>query len=149
VPAGRVVHAPDWLDWQRLLRRNAIGNLTAMVDTARLGRLVQPDRPGAEDWALWLDVLRRTQAAGRATAVPYPAPHLTPYLAPCPAPHLAPGRGLDEVLAVYRAGGGHSARRVRAARAVWSVLRDQGLTVPRALPYWLSNLARGLADQRI
>jgi glycosyltransferase involved in cell wall biosynthesis len=123
---GRLVAAPPELTWRRLLGRNLIGNLTAMVDRQRVALAPQPDRPGAEDWALWLDVARRAEAAG-----------IDP-----------PARGIGQALAIYRAGAGHSRRRLRAARAVWRVLRDQGLAAPSAGAYLASNLVRGLIAQR-
>ena len=35
-----------------------IGNLTAVVDLERTGPVTMPDVPGAEDYALWLSILR-------------------------------------------------------------------------------------------
>src|SRR5699024_1671299 len=53
-PEGRVVNVPPRLTRADLLRRNVIGNLTAVVDTQRTGPVSMPDIQGAEDWALWL-----------------------------------------------------------------------------------------------
>jgi glycosyltransferase involved in cell wall biosynthesis len=99
VARGRVVHVPTVVTRTRLLRSNVIGALTALFDRERSGLVAVPGIDGAEDWALWLRVLR-----GGEVAI-----------------------GIDEPLALYRAAqrGSHSAHRWRAVRAVWRVLRRQ------------------------
>ncbi len=99
VPEGRVVHVPERASHAALLRRNLIGNLTAVVDRDVTGDISMPDLPGAEDWALWLRIVREH----------------------------GPAAGIDEPLALYRAAqtGSHSSDRWRAIRAVWAVLRRQ------------------------
>lgn len=123
-PQGRVVHVPTRVTHADLLRRNLVGCLTALVDLERTGPVAMPDIPGAEDWALWLRILR---AGGRAA-------------------------GLDEPLALYRTAqpGSHSARRLRAVRAVWQVLRrEEGLAIPRAAAHLLTDAAAALRKDRI
>lgn len=124
VPEGRVVHVPTRLTRADLLRRNVIGNLTAVVDLHRTGPVSMPDIQGAEDWALWLRIL----GAG-GTAV-----------------------GIDEPLALYRAAqpGSHSADRRRAVRAVWQVLRQQEkLAVPSAAVHLVTGALAALRKNRI
>lgn len=124
VPEGRVVHVPTRLTRAALLRRNVIGNLTAVVDTRRTGPVSMPDIPGAEDWALWLGILR---AGGTAV-------------------------GINEPLALYRAAqpGSHSADRRRAVRAVWQVLRQQErLAVPSAAVHLATGALAALRKNRI
>lgn len=123
-PEGRVVRVPRRLTHAALLRRNVIGNLTAVVDLDRTGPVEMPDVPGAEDWALWLRIVREH---GEAAAI-------------------------DEPLALYRASqpGSHSADRMRAVRAVWRVLRDQeGLGPVRAALCVVSSAAAALRKNRI
>jgi len=99
LPQGRVVRVPEQVDHRELLRRNVIGCLTAMYDRRRTGEVGMPDLAGAEDWALWLQITRE----------------------------YGPAVGLKQPLALYRSAqtGSHSASRIRAARAVWRVLRQQ------------------------
>ncbi|PZR54337.1 glycosyltransferase family 2 protein [Xylanimonas oleitrophica] len=118
-PAGRVVRVPTTLTRAELLRRNAVGCLTAMYDRDRTGEVRMPDIPGAEDWALWLRILR-----GGGTAV-----------------------GIDEPLALYRTAqpGSHSAQRWRAVQAVWRVLREEeGLSVPAAAVHLVTDAIAAL-----
>lgn len=124
VPEGRVVHVPTRLSHAALLRRNVIGNLTAVVDTHLTGPVSMPDVPGAEDWALWLRIVRESGAAV----------------------------GIDEPLALYRASqpGSHSADRWRAVRAVWHVLRCQEkLSGPSAAVHLLTGVVAALRKNQI
>jgi glycosyltransferase involved in cell wall biosynthesis len=123
-PQGRVVHVPPVLGYRALARHNQIGCLTAMVDRRQSGPVRLPDIPGAEDFGLWLALLRGGRLA----------------------------RGLDEPLAVYRASGTGtmSARRVAMARAVWRLLRvEEGFGPARAAFNLAGCLAGGLAKSRI
>jgi teichuronic acid biosynthesis glycosyltransferase TuaG len=111
--AARVCHADA-------LAGNPIGCLTAVWDSARLGRAEMPLLPLHEDYAFWLGLLRTG-----ACAV-----------------------GLPQVLARYRvADGTLSARKWQAARATWGILRaEPGLSLPQAATgfarYALKALAR-------
>jgi hypothetical protein len=116
---GRVVRVPTELTYAQLLHSNVIGCLTAVVDLELAGPVRMPDLPGAEDWALWLRILRD---GGRAA-------------------------GIGEPLALYRAAqaGSHSASRWNAVRAVWSVLRaEEGIPVLRAARYLISDAVAAL-----
>jgi hypothetical protein len=46
------------VDYRRLLKSNCIGNLTAVYDTEKTGKIFF-EHPGHEDYALWLDILHR------------------------------------------------------------------------------------------
>ena len=123
-PGERVVHVPTELTYRQLLRSNEIGCLTALVDVRQTGPVAMPDVPGAEDWALWLHVLRRGGTAA----------------------------GIDEPLALYRASrpGSHSAQRWSAVRAVWHVLRhEEGLSAPRAALHVVTDAAAALRKSRV
>ncbi|ACZ31599.1 glycosyl transferase family 2 [Xylanimonas cellulosilytica DSM 15894] len=123
-PADRVVHVPTLLTHGALLHRNVVGCLTAMIDTEQTGPVSMPGIPGAEDWALWLRVLREGGTAA----------------------------GIDEPLALYRTAqpGSHSARRWRAVLAVWRVLRsEEGLSVPRAAFHVVTDAIAALRKQQI
>lgn len=124
VPEGRVVEVPERAAHGALLRRNLIGNLTAVVDRRVTGDISMPDLPGAEDWALWLRIVREH----------------------------GPAAGIDEPLALYRASqaGSHSSDRWRAIRAVWTVLRRQErLSPPVAAFHLAAGIVAALRKSRI
>lgn len=121
---GRVVKVPQRLTYARLLRHNYVGNLTALVDLERTGPVAMPDIQGAEDWALWLNIVREHGS----------------------------GAGIREPLALYRAAQAHShsANRGRAIRAVWTVLRQrEHLAPPTALFHLMTNVFLALKKSRI
>lgn len=105
---GRVVRAPRRLEYRHMLRQDYIGFLTAVYDTRTLGKRTLPDIERRQDYALMLAILRDG--------------------------HIA--RGLDEPLALYRAGrrGSLSANKLVAARYNWHIYRHvEALPLPRAL----------------
>lgn len=107
VPTKRVVRAPLRLDYRRMLRQDYIGFLTAMYDTQLLGKRYFPELTRRQDYAMLLEVLRDGHEA----------------------------RGLEEPLALYRAGrsGSLSANKFRVARYNWHIYRHvEKLPLPRA-----------------
>lgn len=101
---------------------NPIGCLTGVWDTATFGRARMPDLPMHEDYAFWLALLRTGACA----------------------------TGLPDVLADYRvAAGSHSGQKLRAAQAVWRILRaEPGLDWPRAAAGF-ARYALGAVARRI
>lgn len=57
------VFSPSRVDLGTMKKNNYIGCLTAMYDARALGKAFMPDRRKRQDWALWLDLLRRTDHA--------------------------------------------------------------------------------------
>lgn len=55
--------AEDNINFKRLLYNCPIPMLTAMYDTQRIGRVMIPDVDMREDYAMWLDVLRKIPLA--------------------------------------------------------------------------------------
>jgi len=120
----RVIHAPARVTYAELLRHNVIGCLTAVIDTRKTGPVSMPDLPGAEDWGLWLRILRE---GGQAV-------------------------GITEPLALYRTAqqGSHSAGRWRAVRAVWRVLRaEERLSLPSAVLHLVTDAVSALRKSRV
>ena len=118
--AGRplgVVGAPARVTRAGLLRRNVIGCLTAVYDTALLGKVEMPTIRRRQDYALWLRLLERVEAA----------------------------HGLPEVLADYRvAAASLSGNKLVAARDTWALYRGElGLSAPRAAWYFAQYAAHG------
>ena len=95
------VRAPARVDHATLLKRNVMGCLTVIYDSAITGKVPMPDLRRQHDYALWLDLVRR----------------------------FGPAAGLDRDLAIYRIGRASlSANKAGAARDVWRVYRGcQGL----------------------
>lgn len=121
---GRVVQVPRRLTHSALLRHNHVGNLTALVNLSRTGPVAMPDIEGAEDWGLWLSIVREH----------------------------GPAAGINEPLALYRAAQAesHSANHGRAIRAVWTVLRQQErLSIPTAAVHLVMNIIAALRKSRI
>jgi len=120
-PLG-IVRPPVRVDRPELLKGNVIGCLTAVYDSAMVGRLEMPPIRRRQDYGLWLEILER---------VPY-------------------AHALPEVLADYRVHSGSlSADKLGAVRATWALYREvEGLSRSRAGWYLAHNLARGLAKRR-
>jgi teichuronic acid biosynthesis glycosyltransferase TuaG len=116
------VDPPAELGYRDLLRSNHIGHLTGLYDR-RIG-----DAPflkiGHEDYAFWLDRLRR---AGRAVRADH-----------------------DEPLAYYLVRAGSlSSNKLRAARWQWRIYRDvERLSVPRAAVYMISYVVQALVKRK-
>ncbi len=120
-PLG-IVRPPARVDRAELLKGNVIGCLTAVYDTAAVGRLEMPPIRRRQDFGLWLEILSRV-------------------------PHA---HALPEVLADYRVHPGSlSADKLGAVQATWALYREvEGMSRPRAGWYLAHNLARGLAKRR-
>ncbi|MEU8773337.1 glycosyltransferase family 2 protein [Streptomyces sp. NPDC048606] len=58
VPNGRVVWAPERVDYRAMLVQDHIGALTAMYDRRVVGTRLMPDMPKRQDYALWLSIMR-------------------------------------------------------------------------------------------
>ncbi len=53
------IDAPGTLGYREMLRSNRIGCLTAMYDTAILGKTLMPELRRRQDYGLWLEIMRR------------------------------------------------------------------------------------------
>ncbi|BBG66792.1 putative N-acetylgalactosaminyl-diphosphoundecaprenol glucuronosyltransferase [Hydrogenimonas sp.] len=58
-----LIHAPERVDYRELLKQNVIGCLTAVYDTKKVGKLYMPDILKRQDFALWLDILKKVPFA--------------------------------------------------------------------------------------
>ena len=65
---NRVVNARKITDYNKLLLGNVIGNVTAMYDTHRVGK-VYFSKVRHEDYAMWLSILKRGYVARNTCAV--------------------------------------------------------------------------------
>ena len=57
------VIGPAEVDHNKMLKNNYIGCLTAMYDTKIVGKKFMPNRRKRQDWALWIDILSKTDRA--------------------------------------------------------------------------------------
>lgn len=51
------------VNYHKMKKNNYIGSLTAMYDTKNLGKMYMSERRKRQDWALWLDILKKTDRA--------------------------------------------------------------------------------------
>jgi hypothetical protein len=119
-----VVSVPAERTHAQLTRHNVIGCLTAMYNREAAGTRLMPDVPGAEDFGLWLDLLRDGGVA----------------------------RGLNRPLAVYRANsaGSVSSSAARMARATWRLFREvESLGLARSAAALAGCAAGSWAKSRI
>lgn len=94
---GQVRYIPETLNYQKLLKGNAIACLTVILDKEIVGNIKMPEIPH-EDYAAWLDILKKG---------------ITAY-------------GINEVLAEYRVNRHSlSGNKLRAAKWTWDIYRKQ------------------------
>jgi len=56
----RIREAPASVAYDELLDRNHIGCLTAVYDTAKVGKVYMPEIQMRQDWGLWLRIVKRS-----------------------------------------------------------------------------------------
>jgi teichuronic acid biosynthesis glycosyltransferase TuaG len=94
---GKLVHAPNIIDYRHYLKNTVIGCLTVMINRQKTGEFRMPMIRSSHDMALWLELMKRGFKA----------------------------YGIDEVLASYRlVSSSNSANKFQAAEDVWHVYRD-------------------------
>jgi teichuronic acid biosynthesis glycosyltransferase TuaG len=108
---GRV-GAPEIVTYHQLLGNNVIGCLTAIYDSAIVGKVFAPPT-ARSDFGLWLRVLRK----------------------------VGEGRGINEILARYRRHSmSFSTRKGHVARENWHLYRQEGFGVLKS-SWYFSNYA--------
>ncbi|MGO3184541.1 MAG: glycosyltransferase family 2 protein [Aequorivita sp.] len=58
---NRRVSAMSILPYEKQFRNNYIGNLTGMYNAAALGKIKSAKMPKRQDWALWLEAIKRSK----------------------------------------------------------------------------------------
>ena len=104
------IHAPDKVDYNELLKKNIIGCFTAIYDVEKLGKVYMPDIRKRQDYALWLDILKK---------VPY-------------------AYGLDEILGYYRVRSNSlSSNKILSSKYNWKLYREvEKLPLHKAIYYF-------------
>lgn len=112
------VGVPLQVTYHELLKTSVIGCLTAIYDTRFFGKVPMPLTRKRQDFALWLQLLKRTDCA----------------------------RGIPEVMALYRVRrGSMSANKFDAARYTWNIYRNvEGFGFWRSFYYFANYGVRGL-----
>lgn len=59
----KVQKALSFVDYDRMLKNNYIGCLTAMYNCSELGKVYMPEFRKRQDWGLWLRILKKTTIA--------------------------------------------------------------------------------------
>lgn len=63
IRSGRVLRPPQTLTYREMLKSNQIGCLTAMYDTAKIGKVLMPLIRKRQDYGLWLRILKQVEFA--------------------------------------------------------------------------------------
>ncbi len=58
-----LIDVPEQVDYKRLLKRNIIGTSTVVYDAGILGKIYMPALRRAQDFATWLNILRKCDSA--------------------------------------------------------------------------------------
>jgi glycosyltransferase involved in cell wall biosynthesis len=113
---GRIVHAPAMVDYRRLLKSNCIGNLTAIYDSEKTGKIFFR-HPHREDYVFWLEMLEKGLVA----------------------------RNTNSIEALYRKRiGSWTSRKGRAMRWQWDVYRTWlNLSLSQSIYYFSFYLVKG------
>lgn len=109
---------PNKVSYTSLLKTNVIGCLTAMYDVAALGKVFMPTSNRREDYATWLEVLKRVDYA----------------------------YGMQDVLANYRIYDGQSsAKKLEMARECWKLYREvERISFLKSVYFFSNYAARGV-----
>lgn len=62
------INAMPLLSYEKQFRNNYIGNLTGIYHAASIGKIKSPDIPKRQDWALWLEAIKRSKKPARGIA---------------------------------------------------------------------------------
>ncbi|MBP3950063.1 glycosyltransferase family 2 protein [Bacillus suaedae] len=96
VRTGKVIHIPEVIDYEGLLRNTIIGCLTVMINREKVKDIKMVNMRTRQDFVLWLSILKRGYKA----------------------------YGLQENLALYRKGANSiSSNKLKAAKQNWYVYR--------------------------
>ena len=113
-PTEKVIHAKSEITYNSALYKNPIGCLTVMYDVAYFGKRYMPTIRKRQDYALWLQLLKKTN-----------------------------GYGLNEVLALYRTGNASiSANKLDLLKYEWKIYREvEGLSLFKSAFYLVSAIS--------
>ncbi|MFO8088286.1 MAG: glycosyltransferase family 2 protein [Desulfatiglandaceae bacterium] len=115
---NRIISVPESIDYYGLLNATVIATVTAVYDTARVGKVMMPDILKRQDYALWLKILR---IGGKAYAVSKP------------------------LACLRKRSGSVSSNKLSAMRYTWMVYRRiEKLSVGRSIYHFFNYAVRAL-----
>ncbi|MCU4714644.1 glycosyltransferase [Bacillus cereus] len=114
----KVVHVPEKINYNGLLKNTIIGCLTVMLDIEKLGRVQMPNIRTRQDTATWLKILRQGHYA----------------------------YGLDEVLSKYRkVENSISSKKFKMAKMNWKLYREiEELSIPKSAWCFINYALNGV-----
>ncbi|MGE7940064.1 glycosyltransferase family 2 protein [Bacillus paramycoides] len=117
-PTEKVVHVPEKINYNGLLKNTIIGCLTVMLDVEKLGKVQMPNIRTRQDTATWLKILKQGHYA----------------------------YGLDEVLSKYRkVENSISSKKFKMAKMNWKLYREiEGLSVPKSAWCFINYALNGV-----
>ncbi|MFH6767372.1 glycosyltransferase family 2 protein [Gaetbulibacter aquiaggeris] len=65
-PLNKLIKALPELTYKKFLKSNYIGNLTGMYNANVLGKITTPDLRKRQDWAMWLDAIKKSGKPARS-----------------------------------------------------------------------------------
>jgi teichuronic acid biosynthesis glycosyltransferase TuaG len=114
---NKVRKVPEYITYEKLLWGNVIPCLTVLLDRQKTGDFQMP-QIGHEDYATWLNILKKTGEA----------------------------YGINEVLGSYRINPGSVSRnKITTIRWTWNIYRNtQGISKIRSLCYLMGHMTQAL-----
>ncbi|MFC9447526.1 glycosyltransferase family 2 protein [Bacillus cereus] len=114
----KVLHVPEKINYNGLLKNTIIGCLTVMLDIEKLGRVQMPNIRTRQDTATWLKILRQGHYA----------------------------YGLDEVLSKYRkVENSISSKKFKMAKMNWKLYREiEELSIPKSAWCFINYALNGV-----
>lgn len=114
----KVVHVPEKINYNGLLKNTIIGCLTVMLDIEKLGKVQMPNIRTRQDTATWLKILRQGHYA----------------------------YGLDEVLSNYRkVENSISSKKFKMAKMNWKLYREiEGLSILKSAWCFINYALNGV-----
>ncbi|EDX62252.1 MULTISPECIES: glycosyltransferase family 2 protein [Bacillus cereus group] len=119
----KVVHVPEKINYNGLLKNTIIGCLTVMLDIEKLGKVQMPNIRTRQDTATWLKILKQGHCA----------------------------YGLDEVLSKYRkVENSISSKKFKMAKMNWKLYREiEGLSIPKSAWCFINYALNGVVKHFI
>ncbi|MDW3038834.1 MULTISPECIES: glycosyltransferase family 2 protein [Bacillus cereus group] len=119
----KVVHVPEKINYNGLLKNTIIGCLTVMLDIEKLGKVQMPNIRTRQDTATWLKILKQGHCA----------------------------YGLDEVLSKYRkVENSISSKKFKMAKMNWKLYREiEGLSIPKSAWCFVNYALNGVVKHFI
>lgn len=123
VLTDKIIHVPEKINYDGLLKNTIIGCLTVMINIEKLGRIQMPNIRTRQDTATWLKILKKEHYA----------------------------YGLDEVLSQYRkVENSISSKKLKMAKMNWKLYREiEGLSILRSAWCFVNYAFNGFIKHKV